>query len=143
MRWRKGSVAICLGLTWLSLGQVSQCANDQRAWEIVDRVSRLFISQSTIATMEMQITKKGRQRKISMQFWSLGESDILIRIRSPQEDAGTAILKVDNKIWYYLPKANWALTYRKQRCRSTWFVAANHLPKPGGHFSITTSSNRF
>lgn len=24
-----------------------------------------------------------------------------------------------------------------------WFVAANHLPKPGGHFSITISSNWF
>jgi outer membrane lipoprotein-sorting protein len=120
MRWRKGSVAICLGLTWLSLGQVSQCANDQRAWEIVDRVSRLFISQSTIATMEMQITKKGRQRKISMQFWSLGESDILIRIRSPQEDAGTAILKVDNKIWYYLPKANRTVKIPASRMMTSW-----------------------
>lgn len=55
--------------------------------------------------MEMQITKKDRQRNISMQFWSLGESKILIRIRSPQKDAGTAILKVGSSIWYYLPKA--------------------------------------
>ena len=73
MRWQKGGVAICLGLTWLSLGQVSLAADDQRAREIVDRVARLFISQSSIATVEMQITKKDVQRKISMQFWSLGE----------------------------------------------------------------------
>ena len=39
--------------------------------------------------------------------------------------------------------SGWASTYRKQRYRSTWFVAANHLPKPGGYFSITTSSNWF
>ena len=106
MRWQKGSVAICLGLTWLSLGQVSQVADDQRAREIVDRVARLFISQSSIATVEMQITKEDFQRKISMQFWSLGGSNILVRIRSPQEDAGTAILKVGNKTWCYLPEAN-------------------------------------
>jgi len=103
MRWQKGSVAICLGLTWLSLGQISQAADDQ---EIVDRVARLFISQSSIATVEMQITREDFQRKISMQFWSLGGSNILVRIRSPQEDAGTAILKVGNKTWCYLPKAN-------------------------------------
>ena len=54
----------------------------------------------------MQITKEDWQRKISMQFWSLGESNILVRILGPQEDAGTAILKVGNKLWYYLPKAN-------------------------------------
>ena len=106
MRWQKGGVAICLGLIWLSWGQVSQAANDQQAREIVDRVARLFISQSSIATVEMQITKEDFQRKISMQFWSLGGSNILVRIRSPQEDAGTAILKVGNQTWCYLPKAN-------------------------------------
>jgi outer membrane lipoprotein-sorting protein len=106
MKWQKGSVAICLGLIWLSWGQASQAADDQRARVIVDRVARLFISQSSIATVEMQITKEDWQRKISMQFWSLGGSNILVRIRSPQEDAGTAILKVGNKTWCYLPKAN-------------------------------------
>jgi Outer membrane lipoprotein-sorting protein len=120
MRWQKGSVAICLGLTWLSLGQISQGANDQRAQEIVDRASRLFTGQSTIATMEMQITKKDRQRKISMQFWSLSESKILIRIRSPQKDAGTAILKVGDKIWYYLPKANRTVTIRTSMMMTSW-----------------------
>ena len=34
-----------------------------------------------------------------------------------------------------------ALTYRKQPCRCTWFIAANHLRKASGHCSITTSSN--
>jgi outer membrane lipoprotein-sorting protein len=120
MRWQKGIVAICLGLAWLSFGQVSQCANDQRAQEVVDRVSRLFASQSTIATMEMQITKRGRQRKISMEFWSLDESDILLRIRSPQEDAGTAILKEGNNIWYYLPKANRTVRLRPSMMMTSW-----------------------
>jgi outer membrane lipoprotein-sorting protein len=106
MRWQKGSVAICLGLTWLSLGQVSEAADDQPAREIVDRVAQLFISQSSIATVEMQITREDSHRKISMQFWSLGESNILVRIRGPQEDAGTAILKVGNQTWCFLPKAN-------------------------------------
>ncbi|MGA8184119.1 MAG: outer membrane lipoprotein-sorting protein [Terriglobia bacterium] len=120
MQWQKGIVAICLGLAWLSFGQVSQCANDQRAQEVVDRVSRLFASQSTIATMEMQITKRGRQRKISMEFWSLDESDILLRIRSPQEDAGTAILKEGNNIWYYLPKANRTVRLRPSMMMTSW-----------------------
>ena len=57
-------------------------------------VARLFSSQSSIATVEMQITNPNFQRKISMQFWSVGESKILVRIRQPPEDTGTAILKV-------------------------------------------------
>lgn len=120
MRWQKGSVAICLGLTWLSLGQVSQSAHDQRARETVDRVARLFISQSSIATMEMQVTSQDWQRKISMQFWSQGELNILLRIRSPQEDAGTAILKVGSKIWYYLPKRKRTVKLRASMMMTSW-----------------------
>ena len=127
MRWQKGSVAICLGLIWLTLGQVSQAADDQQAREIVDRVGRLFISQSCIATVEMQITKEDWQRKISMQIWSLGESNVLVRIRRPQEDAGTAILKVGSKIWYYLPKANRTVKMPSSMLMTSWM---------GSHFTL-------
>ncbi len=107
MQWERGHAAICLGLIWLSVGPISASANDQEALEIVDRASRLLIGKrSTVATMEMQITKQDLQRKIAIKFWSLGESHILIRIYRPQEDAGSAILKVGSKIWCYLPKVN-------------------------------------
>ena len=127
MRSQKGSVAICLGLTWLSLGQVSHAADDQRAREVVDRVARLFISKSSIATLEMQITKEDWRRNISMQLWSLGESNILVRIRRPQEDAGTAILKVGNKTWCYLPKANRTVKMPASMMMTSWM---------GSHFTL-------
>jgi outer membrane lipoprotein-sorting protein len=127
MRSQKGSVAICLGLTWLSLGQVSHAADDQRAREVVDRVARLFISKSSIATVEMQITKEDWRRNISMQLWSLGESNILVRIRRPQEDAGTAILKVGNKTWCYLPKANRTVKMPASMMMTSWM---------GSHFTL-------
>lgn len=120
MRWLNGSVAICLALIWLSLGQVSQAADDQRAREIVDRVARLFISQSSTATVEMQITKQDWQRKISMQFWSLGEPNILVRIRQPPEDSGTAILKTAGKTWIYLPKANRTVEMPASMMMTSW-----------------------
>ncbi len=105
-RWKNAGFAICLTLTWLSVGEASLAADDQGAREIVDRAARLFVSQSSIATVNMQITKEDSQRTISMQLWSLDESKILVRIRQPPEDAGTAILKVANKTWIYLPKSN-------------------------------------
>jgi putative ABC transport system ATP-binding protein len=39
MRWQKRSVVLCLGLTVLSLGQMSLATDDQQAQEIVDRVA--------------------------------------------------------------------------------------------------------
>jgi len=127
MRWQKGGIAICLALTWPGLGQASQAADDQRAQEIVDRATRLFISQSSIATVEMQITKEDWQRKISMQIWSLGEANILVRIRSPKEDAGTAILKAGNRTWCYLPKANRTVEMPASMTMTPWM---------GSHFTL-------
>jgi hypothetical protein len=127
MKWQKRGIAIFLGLAWLSLGQFSQAADDSQAREIVGRVARGFISKSSIATVEMQITKEDFQRKISMQFWSLGESNILIRIHSPQEDAGTAILKVGNKLWYYLPKAHRTVQMPASMMMTPWM---------GSHFTL-------
>ena len=144
MRRKKASVAICLGLTWLSLGQVSQAAElslgqaseapvDQRAQEVVDRVSRLLISQSSIATMEMEITKVDWRRTISMQIWTLGASNILVRIRQPQEDAGTAILKVGSKAWIYLPKAKRTVTMPVSMMMTSWM---------GSHFTLDDLVNQ-
>jgi outer membrane lipoprotein-sorting protein len=133
MQWQKKGVAICLGLTWLSLGQVSQAADDQRAREIVDGVARLFISQSSTATVKMQITKDDWIRNISMQFWSLGESNIRVRILPPQEDAGTVILKVGNKAWMYLPKANRTVEMPASMMVTSWM---------GSHFTLNDLVNQ-
>jgi outer membrane lipoprotein-sorting protein len=147
MRWQKGIVAVCLALISLNVGQISQAADDQRAQEIVDGVARLFTSKSTTATVDMQITKEDLQRKITMQFWSVDESNILIRIRSPQEDAGTAILKVGGKIWYYLPKANRTVKIPTSMMMSPWMgsdFTLNDLVKQSrltNDYVIATSFN--
>lgn len=144
MRQQKVCVAICLGLTWLSLGQGAQAAElnlaqgsqaavDQRAQENVDRVSRLLISQSSIATVDMQITKVDWQRTISMQLWTLRETNILVRIRQPQEDAGTAILKVGAKAWIYLPKAKRTVTMPASMMTTSWM---------GSHFTLDDLVNQ-
>jgi outer membrane lipoprotein-sorting protein len=132
-RWRKIGIAICAGLTWLSLGQVAQAQPDQRAREVVDRVARLFSSQSSIATVEMQITQADFQRRISMQFWSQGESKILIRISQPLEDAGTTILKIGDHAWMYLPKSDRVVAMPPSMMTTPWM---------GSHFTLSDLVNQ-
>ena len=127
MRWQKRSVALCLGLIVLSLGQRSLAADDQRAQEIVDRVARLFSSKSSIATVEMQITTENWQRTLSMQIWSLGAENVLVRIDSPPEEAGAATLKVGSNIWYYLPKAHRKVKAPRSMTMTSWM---------GRHFTL-------
>lgn len=107
--------------------QGSLADDEPRGREIVDQVARLFVSQSSIASVEMEITKNDFQRTISMQFWSLGESNILVRIRRPPEDAGTAILKVGRQVWYYLPKSNRTVKMPASMMLTSWM---------GGHFTL-------
>jgi len=127
MRWQKRTVALCLGLTLLNVGRMSHAADDQRAREIVDRVARLFITKSSIATVEMRITNENWQRNISMRIWSLREENILVRISSPSEDAGAATLKVGSKIWHYLPKANRTIEMPASMTTTSWM---------GSHFTL-------
>lgn len=108
-----------LGLTVLSLAQISYAADDQRARETVERVVRLFSSKSSIATVKMQISNEDGQRDLSMKIWSLGEK-LLVRIDSPQDEAGTAMLKVGSDIWYYLPKSNRTVKVPASKVMTSW-----------------------
>jgi outer membrane lipoprotein-sorting protein len=125
-------------LTWLSLGQVARTADNQSAQEVVGRVARLFTSVSSIATVDMQITKPDFQRKISMQFWSVGESKILVRIRQPPEDAGTAILKVGDNAWMYLPKANRTVEMPASMMTTSWMGSDFTLEDLVGQSRLTS-----
>lgn len=119
MGWQKRSVAMFLGLTLLSLAQMSHAADDQSVRESVERVARLFSSKSSIATVKMQISNEDGQRNLSMKIWSLGDK-VLVRVTSPQVDAGTAILKVGSDIWYYLPKSNRTVKVPASMAMTSW-----------------------
>jgi outer membrane lipoprotein-sorting protein len=120
VRWRKALLAMLLGPMLLCLGQASRAADDQRAQKVVEGTAHLFASQSSTATVEMQVAKEDLQRTIAMQFWSVGDANILVRILSPSEDAGTAILKVGGKTWMYLPKANRKVEMPPSMMMTSW-----------------------
>ena len=128
MRWQKRIIAICLGLFWLGFGSVVHAADNSGARGRLSGVAPQLIGQSCIATIEMEIVKTDWQRKISMQFWALGGKKFLIRILQPKEDAGTAILKVGDTTWYYLPKANRTVEMLPSMMLSSWM---------GSHFTLS------
>jgi len=112
-------MGLCLGLILLSLSQTSPAA-DERAQEVVSRVAQLFRSTSSIATVRMQISKQEGHRNLAMKIWSLGADNVLLRIDGPQEEAGTAVLKVGRDIWYYLPKAKRTVKLPPSMTMTSW-----------------------
>src|SRR5262249_6516253 len=100
--------------------------NDQRAQEIVDQVDRLLRGESSIGVVTMEISTANWQRTLSMQIWSRGTDNALVRINKPEKEAGTATLKVGNNIWHYLPKVNRTIKIPTSMMMASWM---------GSHFT--------
>jgi outer membrane lipoprotein-sorting protein len=143
-RLHKSGVAMLLALALLNLAQISHAAENQRAREAVDRVARLFSSKSSIATVQMRISSEHGRRDLTMRIWSLGDK-VLVRITSPQDEAGTAILKVGSDIWYYLPKSNRTVKVPASMATTSWmgsdFTVDDLVKEPflTRDYSISTS----
>jgi len=120
---RQRGIALFLGLALLMLASMSHAADDQEARETVQRVADLFRSNSSVATLKMQISGEDGRHDRSMKIWSLGEKT-LVRIDSPQDEAGTAILKVGSNIWYYLPKSNRTVKVPASAAMTSWMGSA-------------------
>jgi len=106
-------------LALLTLSYMTRAADDKRAQETVERAAHLFSSKSSIATVRMQISNQDGQRDISMKIWSLG-AKVLVRIISPQDEAGMSVLKLGNDIWYYLPKSNRTVKIPASMAMTPW-----------------------
>src|SRR5579864_2466319 len=119
MRSYKIAIAVFVGLLLLSIGQFSNATDDQQAREVVDRVARLLSGQSSIATLQMQVSGEDGQRDLAMKAWTQGDN-ALVRVISPDKDAGTAILKTGGDIWYYLPKVKRTIKAPSSMTTTSW-----------------------
>jgi outer membrane lipoprotein-sorting protein len=128
VRLRRALVAIGMAIVALISSLDAHAADDAAVKGRLGGVAPQFIGQSCIATVVMDINKADWQRKITMQFWALGGTKFLIRILAPAEDAGTAILKVGDTTWYYLPKANRTVEMLPSMMLSSWM---------GSHFTLS------
>ena len=79
---------------------------------LLDKVDRLYRSDSSHATMEMEIVSENWERTTVMKVWKRGINDTLIKILSPRKDKGIKTLKLSNQMWNYFPKINKVLRFR-------------------------------
>jgi outer membrane lipoprotein-sorting protein len=120
MRWKGNIVALCVAISVLGAAQLSRAADDEAARETVERISHLLVAKSSIATLTMQISNDSGKHDLSMKLWSAGGEDVLLRILTPQAEANTAVLKMGNDIWYYLPKTNRTVKVPSAMTMNTW-----------------------
>ena len=93
---------------------------DEQAQETVNHISQLLVGKSCIAIVKMEISNADGVRDLSMKIWSQGGEKVLMRITDPQQEAGTAILKVGDQVWYYLPKTNRTVELPTSMTMTSW-----------------------
>ena len=68
------------------------------------RLDRLYRAESSHGNMRMRVVTPNYERELTLEVWSRGMDDTLVRIKSPRKERGTATLKRGNEMWNYLPK---------------------------------------
>jgi outer membrane lipoprotein-sorting protein len=75
---------------------------------------------SSYSDMTMTIHRPDWQRTFSMQAWTQGEKNSLVRVTEPKRDAGNGTLILDKNMWSYSPKVNRIIKIPSSMMRQSW-----------------------
>ena len=95
-------------LAWLVLGGAGGgFAEEIRDIQVlVDRMDRLYRSETSFAELEMEIRTPHWRRTLRMKMWTEGLHKTFVTILAPKKEAGTATLRVGTEMWNYFPRIN-------------------------------------
>lgn len=93
---------------------------DEDAVALLNKMDALYRSESSQATMKMQILTPNWQRTLELQSWTIGMDDTFIRILSPAKDRGVTTLKIGREMWNYFPKINKTIKVPPSMMMGSW-----------------------
>jgi outer membrane lipoprotein-sorting protein len=93
---------------------------------VMDRLDDLYRADASHATMTMVVDKPRSKRTLTMESWSKGDERMLVVIREPAREAGTATLRTPDGLWNYLPRADRMMRIPSGLLSDSWM---------GSHFS--------
>ena len=76
--------------------------------------------ESSIARITMDIRTENWDRSLTMVAWSLGTEHALIRVETPQKEAGTATLRAGEEVWNYLPRVDRTIKVPSSMMMGSW-----------------------
>ncbi len=87
---------------------------------ILNKLDRLYRSDSSYAEMTMEIVTPHWQRTLEMRAWSEGMDKTFIRILAPRKERGVGTLRLGNEMWNYLPKTDKIIKIPPSMMMSSW-----------------------
>jgi outer membrane lipoprotein-sorting protein len=92
----------------------------------LDHVDDLFRSQSSHGVMSMKVVSTHYTRELSVEQWTRGKNQSLVRILAPKKERGISTLRVSGEIWNYLPNVDRVVKIPASSMADAWM---------GSHFS--------
>ena len=108
--------ALCLVLLGFYVLQAAELGID----DIIQRIDRLYRSQTSYAEIEMDIITPNWQRTIRMEMWTEGMNKTFAIITAPRKDAGIATLREATEMWNYFPKINKVMKVPPSMMMGSW-----------------------
>lgn len=90
----------------LSLSYIFGEPNKLTAYKIVSTMDKNLNSKSRVLTSEMIIHDRRKSRTIKSKSWSIGNEKSFTENLSPAREAGTKMLKLEEKLWTYSPQTD-------------------------------------
>lgn len=109
-------------LSWLVLGSAGAgVAAEIRDIEVlVDRMDRLYRSETSFTELEMEIRTPHWRRTLRMKMWTEGMRKTFVTILAPKKEAGTATLRVGTQMWNYFPRVDKVIKVPPSMMMGSW-----------------------
>jgi len=95
-------------------------AEDLTAADIIRKAMEHYRGQTSYSQMTMVIHRPDWQRQMTMQAWTEGDKQTLVRVIEPAKDAGNGTLSVDGNMWTYTPKINRVIKVPSSMMSQNW-----------------------
>lgn len=111
---------------WLSLmvffgtAPVAFSAEPVDATALVTRAIERTRGLTSHAVMTMRIVRPAWQREVTLEAWTRGREDALIRFTAPARDRGNATLKLGERMWTFTPKLNRTVRLPASMMSQSW-----------------------
>jgi outer membrane lipoprotein-sorting protein len=93
---------------------------DQQATAIIKAAIDYWRDKSSYSVADMTIHRADWQRTMTMQMWTQGMKDSLVRVIKPKKDKGNATLTKNDKMWSFSPKTNRVIKIPSSMMNQSW-----------------------
>jgi len=99
---------------------VSAAEDEQDATQIVRDAIDHWRGLSSYTEMTMVIHRPDWERSMTMQAWTKGDEQSLVRIMEPKKDRGNGTLTDENSMWTFSPKINRVIKVPSSMMGQSW-----------------------